>query len=239
VRLPELAATLAAVKRVGILLLVVAAAGAAGAAALASQSPKAVRASILAAAGTRHSVHYVAVSIGKARTNMDADVGADRGIQRITFTKSGRTGHVTVIVVGKTAYVRGDAFTLHNYMEFTKAQSARYAKHWVSIPSPQNAAVVQAVTFPSFLKQLRTPKLRAVRVLRGKIAGEKVVGVRSTGKVHGVRFVSTLLAQQGPLRLPVQEEDAAAAKAFRSFVMMTRWNEHVAVHAPAHAVPVG
>jgi len=170
---------------------------------------------------------------------MDADVGADRGIQRITFTKGSRTGHVTVIVVGKTAYVRGDAFALHNYMDFTKAKSARYAKHWISIPSPRNAAVVQAATFPSFLKELRGPKLRAVRVLTGKVAGEKVVGVRSTGKVHGVRFVSTLLGQEGPLRLPVQQEDVVAAKGFRSFVMMTRWNEHVAVRAPAHATRVG
>lgn len=226
-------------KRVGILLLVLAAAAVAGAAAFASQSPKAVRASIFAAARTRHSVHYVSVSIGKARTNMEADVGADRGIQRIAFTKSGRTGHVTVIVVGKTAYVRGDAFTLHNYMEFTKAQASRYAGRWISIQPPQNAAVVQAVTFPSFLHELQSPKLRAVRVLMGKIVGQKVIGVRSTGKVHGLQFESTLFAMRGPLRLPLQEEDVVPKKGFRTFVMMTRWNEHVHVSAPAHPTPVG
>src|SRR5215470_4901373 len=100
-------------------------------AAFASQSPKALRAAILDAARSRHSVHYVLTSVGPAQTRMVADVGADRGVQRIAFTKAGKTGQVTVIVVNRTAYVRGDAFTLHNYMEFTKQQSTRYAGRWI------------------------------------------------------------------------------------------------------------
>jgi hypothetical protein len=227
------------VRRVGILLLlVVAAACGTSLAAFASQSPKALRASIFAAAGTRHSVHYVTVSVGPVRTRMVADVAADRGIQRIAFTKSGRTGHVTVIVVGKIAYVRGDAFALHNYMEFTKAQSSRYAGRWISIPPPRNEAVAAAVTFSSFLHELQSPKLRAVRVLTGKIGGQKVVGVRSTGKERGLRFVSSLFALRGSQPLPVREKDVVPTKGYASLVTMTRWNEPVRVHAPAHATPV-
>lgn len=169
---------------------------------------------------------------------MVADVAADRGIQRIAFTKSDRTGHVTVIVVGKIAYVRGDAFALHNYMEFTKAKSSRYAGRWISIPPPQNEAVAAAVTFSSFLHELQSPKLRAVRVLTGKIDGQKVVGVGSTGKERGLRFVSSLFALRGSQPLPVREKDVVPTKGYSSLVTMTRWNEPVRVHAPAHATPV-
>lgn len=37
-------------------------------------------------------------------------------LQHVTYRKAGRSGHVTVRVVANTAYVRGDAFALENYM---------------------------------------------------------------------------------------------------------------------------
>jgi hypothetical protein len=226
------------VKRVGALLLVVAAAGGAGAVASASQSPEAVRASIFDAARSRHSVHYVSTSVGPAQTKMVADAGADRGIQRIAYTKSGKTGQVTVIVVGTMAYVRGDAFTLHNYMKFTKSQSTRYAGRWISIPPPLNSAVAAAVTFSSFLKELATSKARATRVLAAKIGGQPLIGVRSVGRDHGFRVVTSLYAVRGPLRLPVREKEVVPAKGWQSVATMMRWNERVRVRRPAHAVPI-
>ena len=52
-----------------------------------------------AALRTEHSVHYVSVQrAGPISLTMVCDVGRTSGIQRITFRKSGKTGHVTVIV---------------------------------------------------------------------------------------------------------------------------------------------
>src|SRR5437773_10215969 len=78
---------------------------------LAASSPLALLARIIATARAQHSVHYVSTAqLGTTRVVQVADVAAATGIQRISYTKSGTTGHVTVIVSAHRAYVRGDAF---------------------------------------------------------------------------------------------------------------------------------
>src|SRR5947207_849028 len=77
---------------------------------LAAPSPAALLGSILAAGRAQHSVHYVSkIQLGTVRIAQVADVGATKGIQRITYSKAGTTGHVTVVVSAGRAYVRGDA----------------------------------------------------------------------------------------------------------------------------------
>ena len=229
------------VRRVGALVLVLAAAGGAAALSGAARSPKALRASILAAARAKHSVHYTTTGgRGHVRERIVADVAADRGIQRIAFTKSGRTGHVTVKVVNRTAYIRGDAFTLHNYMDFPTALASRYAGRWIALLHTNRAyaTVAAAVTFSSFLDELQ-PKGKAVRIVSGAIGGKRVVGVRSSSDQHGVRLVSTLFARPGADPLPVEERDTVPGKNASSVATMSRWNERVRVKAPARAKVVG
>jgi hypothetical protein len=225
------------VRRIGILLLIVAAASGATLGASAALSPKELRASMLAAAQAQHSVHYVATSVGQARIRIVGDAGSDRGIQRISFTRFGRTGHVTVVVVRRTAYVRGDPFTLHTYMLFSAAQSSRYAGHWVSIPPSLNSAVAADVTFSSFVKSLSI-KGQYSRV-SGVVGGHRVQGVRTTGIEHGLRVIDFLFARVGSLPLPVEEQDLLPTKGYSSITTMSRWNERVDVHAPAHSIPAG
>jgi len=131
-----------------VVVCAVAAAGAAGAA----TSPKALRAAILKAASAKHSVHYVVGSRPGSRIKMVSDVAANRGIQRVTFSKSGRTGHATTVVVKSTAYVRGDAFALHAYMRLPASFAARYAGKWIAIPhtSPLYRPEAIDVTFGIF-----------------------------------------------------------------------------------------
>lgn len=223
--------------RTGVLVLVGVAAGAAAAASFAAQSPKALRASILAAARAQHSVHYVSISVGPVRTQIVGDVAADHGIQRITFTRSGKTGHVTVVVAKRTAYIRGDAFTLNNYMELPAAGSAKYAGRWISIAHSNRtfADVAAAVTLSSFVQDLDLGG-KTVRV-SGTVAGRKVVGVRMTRSLQGVREVETLFARPGRLHLPVEEKDVVVGQGATQ-ATMSRWNERVRAHAPAHAVPI-
>ena len=93
--------------------LVVAVAAGAAAVAFAAQSPKALRASIFAAARKQHAVHYVESGAAQGlHQTMVGDVAGARGSQRITFTIQGRTGSFTVLVVHRTAYLRGTSFAL-------------------------------------------------------------------------------------------------------------------------------
>lgn len=76
-------------------------------------------------------MHYVSSArLAATHVLQVADVGATEGIQRITFTKGGRTGQVTVVVSNRRVYFRGDAFVLVNYMGFKPTASASYAHKW-------------------------------------------------------------------------------------------------------------
>ena len=94
-------------------LAVLAAAGYAATAAAPADAPGRKLFAILAAGRAQHSVHYiVAGSFGSLRLRQNGDAARARGIQRISFTKAGKTGRVTVIVAARTAYIRADAFAL-------------------------------------------------------------------------------------------------------------------------------
>ena len=141
-------------------MLVVAAAVVTAAVALAStRSPKQLRAAMLGAASARHSVHYVSTSSAAGHfIRIVSDVGPGRGIQRITVKSGGHSGPATVRIVGGSGYIRGNAFTLHNYFPFTQAQATRYAGEWISIPSSSGAYTVVAAdaTFASFVELTET-----------------------------------------------------------------------------------
>lgn len=222
--------------RLGVVLLVVAGAAAGAAASFAAQSPKALRLSILAAARAQHSVHYVGTSVGPVRTQIVGDAATDRGIQRITFTRGGKTGHVTVVVVKRTAYIRGDAFTLNTYMELPAPGAARYAGRWISVAHSNRAYadIAAEVTLSSFVGGLDLGG-KTVRV-SGTFGGRKVVGVRMTRVEQGLREVETLFARPGRLHLPVAEKDVVVGQGWTQ-ATLSRWNERVRAHAPAHAVP--
>jgi hypothetical protein len=212
--------------------------GTAAAIALAAQSPTSLRNAIFVAARTKSSVHYVTTtSSGSVHVHMVCDVSGDRGIQRITFSRGGETGNVTVLVENRTAYVRGDAFTLHGYMLFSSSQASHYAGRWISIPHSASGypTVAAGVTIPSLLAAIY-PKGSPIRV-SGAIGGREVVGVRVRGRQTGLHFTETLWASARGRPLPIEESDTASNKS-RQTVVFSRWNEPVRVVAPAHATPI-
>jgi len=227
------------VGRAVVLVLFVAVAAVAATAALAARSPQQWRAAMHSAASAKHSVHYVSTSSEPGGAlRMVADVGQGRGIQRITVTTSGQSGPATVLVVGRSAYIRGNTFTMRNYFAFSQAQATHYAGQWISVPSRLRAfsAVAADATFASFLSDLLPNKHLAV--VRATIAGRKSVGLRGTVLQGGVNVVETVYAPAGGTPLPFEEKIAPAGKAGTGRVRMSRWNEAVHLTAPAHAVPI-
>lgn len=225
--------------RAVVLVLFVAVAAVAAAAALAARSPQEWRAAMHSAAAAKHSVHYVSTSSEPGGAlRMVADVGQGRGIQRITVTTAGQSGPATVLVVGRSAYIRGNTFTLHNYFALSQAQATRYAGKWISVPSRLRAfsAVAADGTFESFLSDLLPTKNLAL--VRTTIAGRKSVGLRGTVLQGGVKVVETVYAPAGGTPLPSEEKIAPAGKPGTGEVRMSRWNEAVHLTAPAHAVPI-
>ena len=80
---------------------------------------------------------------------MVGDVGPKAGIQRITYRSGQKTGHLTVIVSQRTAYMRGDAFALEGFLGFPHAGSVKYANTWLRFrhTAAAYAPIAENVTF--------------------------------------------------------------------------------------------
>ena len=96
-------------------------------------SPKARLAAIVKGVRAQRSVHYATrSSFGYTIT---ADVARGRGIKLFTLRYGTRTSHLTVVLVGGVAYIRGDKGGLGTLGLFRPGTAARYAGRWISIPS--------------------------------------------------------------------------------------------------------
>jgi hypothetical protein len=207
--------------------------------AIAARSPRQWRTAMLHAAAAEHSVHYVSSSSAPGQAiHIVSDVARGRGRQLITVTKHGQTGRATVRVVGRFAYIRGDAFTLHDFFPFTREQAARYAGTWISIPSTSGAYAAAAAdaTFASFLGDLLPSK--DLTLVRATIRGRKSVGVRGRVRQAGAELVETVFAPASGTPLPFEEKVLVSGHPGTSRTRLSKWNEPVKVQAPAHSVPI-
>jgi hypothetical protein len=204
----------------------------------ASGSPTQLLASILAAARAAHSVHYVSsASLGASHVSQVGDAGATQGIQRITFRNAGKTGHLTVIFVANSAYLRGDAFTLIDYLGFKAGAAAAYADRWILVPHSDGAysTIAAGVTFSAAIGELEL-SAPLTRVPDTTIGGRRVVGVRGKSSTTPGSIAATLYARAAGQPLPVRE--VATAGKTRAVVTFSRWNEPVHVAVPASAVSI-
>jgi hypothetical protein len=225
-------------RRVGAFLFVVAVAAGTAAIALAAQSPKQLRASIVGAAKAQHSVHYVAKQIvGNSLTTLTGDVESGDGIQHVKIELGKKTGHLTIYVLGQTAYLEGDALGLQ-IQGLTKAQATKYAGQWISIPKGDKfyGPTAADVTLGSAI-QIITPHGRLSR-FKAKQHGTRVIGVRGTSGTGKKKLLQVLAAKARGKRLPLEEDEVAPGQEYISRTVFSKWNEPVQVQAPASSTPI-
>jgi hypothetical protein len=196
------------------------------------------RTAITNAQAAEHSVHYVLVA-PEAGAKIVGDVDGHRGIQRLTISRGGKTGHATKLLVNLTIYLRGDAFALHQ-LGFSTAFTSRYAGKWVSARrgSLLYDALHRNVTLATWmLYEMPTGQLAAVA---GTVNGKAVWGLCDQGPAWGSCVGRTIYVPYDahpliPVGGAVIERDGRIADRFT----LSRWHEAVRVKAPAHAVPIG
>jgi hypothetical protein len=211
----------------------------AAAAALAAQSPRALRSSILGAAKAQHSVHYATREIlGNLQLTLTGDVAATDGRQHVVFKAGTHTGHITIRVVDQTAYVEGDVNGLQLLQQLTKAQAAKYAGQWISIPKGDRAysRTAAEVTLGTFLQSI-TPRGR-LATFKATEHGTRVIGVRAISGTGKKKKLQVLAARANGKRLPLEEDEAMPGREFIGRTTMSKWNESVQVQAPAQSVPI-
>jgi hypothetical protein len=205
--------------------------------AFAAVSPGRLYSSALTKARAQRSVHYVASQsfAGKSVT-ITGDAAADRGVQQITYRKGGRVGHVTTRVIANTAYVRGDAFTLENYMGIPPSSATAWAGKWLSLASsaPDYKTVAAAVRLLSTIDELKMPPpYRSAGTLT--VNGRRLVGVKSSFRRAG-HTVSETLYIDTQRSLPVEQIGSSSGITVKS--TFSRWHEAVSVSPPASAIPI-
>jgi hypothetical protein len=218
-----------------LLLVAVLVLGVAGTAAASTTTPRDTYRAAIIAAGAKKSVHYVSVSnLGGAKETMVGDAALDRGSQRITYSQGGKTGHVVVLVVASTAYVKGDSFALSDYLGLTAAQASRYAGKWFSLKPPGGgyAVVAEAVRMQSFLEELLMPAPYTVAP-PVTIGGKRATGVKSTVTRSGETATLLLYVVSGS---PLPVAQVAHGSSGTITTTLSRWNAPVTVTAPRGAV---
>jgi hypothetical protein len=227
------------VRRAALFLVVCGVAGGAAAVAYATQSPKALRASILAAAKAQSSVHYTTHEVvGNTALALTADVAAADGRQHVSFKAGKTTGHITILVLDQTAYVQGDMNGLGVVLGLTRAQATTYAGQWISIPKGDKdyGKTAAAVTLGSFLQSI-TPHGR-LSSFKARSHGTRVIGVRARSGKGKKKEVQVLAARAHGKRLPLEEDELSSGQEYISHTALSKWNEQVQVQAPANAVPI-
>ncbi|MGH9017295.1 MAG: hypothetical protein ACRDY1_06060 [Acidimicrobiales bacterium] len=203
--------------------------------------------SSLAAARASGSFHYVATSRSSGASGGSQKTvglaGPDSGQQNITVGSQ----KFTVLVVGKTAFIEGNAAALVSNLELSDTVATAHAGQWISLsPGDQPyASVYAAVTAPSALADnvtvvpqtqlpASTVDSRRVVTVSGAIAK-----VRIAGQTIAEKGTATLAVRASAPHLPVRyhEQGTYQGQATVSTVTFSHWGIPVSVAAPTNSVP--
>jgi len=186
--------------------------------------------SVAAAVRAQGAFHYTYVQrpVGGDVIRMVGDAAIGSGIQRITFSKDGHTGHVTTIVLSNTAYVRGDAFTLHNFPSLAApaAIADKDSGKWLKIDHSNRgfATVAGGVRLDSsWLRELQMPSsTRSAGTTT--VDGQRVVRLQTTFRYGPATGTRTLYVRAAGKPLPVEQTTVFKGKMIND-VHYSKWGE--------------
>jgi hypothetical protein len=234
------------VKRVGGLLIVVGVACGACVAAFASQSPRALQASILDTARAQKSVHYVYTSSDHtypfARQAFVGDAGATSGFELVTYKDSlSAPSHLYTEVVDRTVYAKGDVSGLLNLLlrgGLDRPQARKYAGQWISIPEGDKAYApnVAALTMRPLVRGLASHGNLSTR--SSTLHGKPVVDVHAVTGKGKQRWTFDLYAPANGKKLPLESDLRIANTKSLDRIVLSKWDERLRLTAPAKSVPI-
>jgi hypothetical protein len=169
------------------------------------------------------------------------DVGTTSGEQEITIRDGAQTGHVSLMVVKKTAYLEGDTLGLESYTGMSKTDSAKLAGTWIAIPSSNSdfSQLTESLIVKTAASALVYLSGTLVRGKTSTQLGKKVVGVTSTQKSKTGSLNLTLYVSSTGAALPVSVTGTRTASKVKSTIVatFTKWGEKVQRSAPKKSVP--
>jgi hypothetical protein len=208
--------------------------GGRSAASVSTRPPRALLASIVAAALSQKSVHWTESEVDDAAGGITrvVNANADSGVELERFTFLDSRGSVAIRLVDHTAYVRGDAAGLWNSLSLTPARAKRYAGQWVSVPQGDKlySQLTRDLTLASIVHGATS--IGPVKVVRSNPFGMLELKGESDSRFYD------LSARATGRPLPVDFSNGTRPVAVSLSGSFDNWNERVHVRPPATSTPI-
>jgi len=194
-------------------------------------------------AAAAQNVHYVSTATEQGISlEVVGDTGTTSGSQLLEVQKGSITEELSVVLIGKTGYVRGNVSALENVLGLTAPQSNTYQNRWLSFPT-STGSLSELVS--GLLDSDVAPELEMTGPYT--FGGTKVIGGHLTQAIKGTAASSSgtkvpivLYVDSSGTPRPVQEVTNPNAKgsAIRGTVTFSNWGEVTHPVAPATSVPL-
>jgi hypothetical protein len=206
------------------------------------------------AAGSFHYVNQQTLGINGALVHQteSGDVAPGIGVQFIT----GRLGDSEAIVIGSTAYLKGNAAALQVDLLYPLTRAKHYANQWISFTSkdtpfqtikdlvlsstfwanPTQAPLDSLPQRPMTITQLSEVKGRAVEAVTSRI--DDVVKSTDSSFVGHAEVFFAATSPRLPYRLTDSTTGIEAGSPFseQDSATFSKWSEHLSVHTPVGAL---
>lgn len=208
-------------------------AGSSAGAAASTLGPAQVVAASISAGNRQASVHWVATAAVKGvKTSLVTQAGRASGWQTITETSGTASASVTIILIGTSAYMTGDAAGLYLQGLSQKAAQAE-AGQWIALPRSAKiyGPVVAGLTVKSSMQELEMQG-KVVRVAAATVHGHRDPGYKGKTKPSPGQpsTTETLYLSPTGAHLPVESIVDGSATVF------SNWGSAVNVTKPNGAV---
>lgn len=223
--------------------LTAAQAGAAGIGAVNTTAAQLLHASLSAAQGEA-GVDWVGTThTSNVAVTLTTKAGKHDGTQSINFHVGSKAGEISIILVGTTVYIRGNAFGLQEYIGFSATAGQKEAGRWVSIAEPDATlvtiyeAVAAGLTVSSTVSELAMTGPLTLTAAK-TVAGQRVIGVQGTTLVNSEApsTPQVLYLKSTGEHLPV--EAVQNLKDETSSELLGPWGQAPSVQVPGGAVPL-
>jgi len=206
----------------------------------ATTSAKSEYLAALEAAGAQ-SVHFVSRATEPGSLlEVIGDSGKTSGSQAIEVRRGAMAETLTVVLVGSTGYVKGNAAALLHLLGLTAGQSASYSNRWLSFPTSLTALT-------ELVSPLRDSEVASELEMSGPytFGGTKMIGGHEAQAIDGTAATSSgtkipivLYVDAVGTPRPVEQvtNPTARSGAIKGTITFADWGEKTDPRAPSNSV---
>jgi hypothetical protein len=188
-------------------------------------------------------VHYISRATQQGISlQVVGDTGKTSGSQVLEVQDGSISEELSVVLIGKTGYVRGNASALEKVLGLSAAQSSKYTNRWLSFPT-SNGSLSELVG------GVRDAGVASELEMTGpfSLGGTKVIGGHLTQAIKGTAATSSgtkvpivLYVESSGTPRPVEEVTNPNAKSpgIQRTMTFSNWGETTHPVAPATSVPL-